>query len=260
MKNKMMSFVPVRRFAALSLFALANAVCLPGAAAGPAAAPGGLYVGYYQEDALTNPEDPTPGAFVLKLPDEDAAFGGAMYFTFVGCQSSNVGAVKGVKAGTALTGTWSGTIDNSAQSGAYTGTYDKGSRTYRGNYSVSAGKQHKNIEGCIQYYIAPKGTWEMYAVEQNQPASFKLDLAGGQVSWQAVPNTAMTLVYVIDTAVALAGSGNPIKVQTIVPGAVTKFDLRGAKLAKGKEYIVVALASTARAQRAAFASKGFVAP
>ena len=260
MKSRLISLVPARRLAALSLFALANAVYLPGAAAAPAVSPGGLYVGYYQEDALTNPEDPTPGAFVLKLPEEDAAFGGAMYFTFVGCQSSNVGAVKGVKAGAALRGTWSGTVDNSAQSGAYAGTYDKGSGAYKGTYSVSAGKQLKNIEGCVQYYIAPKGTWEMYAVEQNQPASFKLDLAGGQVSWRAVPNTAMTLVYVIDTAVALAGSGNPIKVQTILPGPVTKFDLGGAKLAKGKEYIVVALANTAKAQRAAFASKRFVAP
>jgi len=260
MKNKTLSTTPGRRLAACSLLGLAIAFYVPGAMASAASAPGGLYVGYYQEDPRTNPEDPTPGAFVLKLPEQDAALGGAMYFTFVGCQRSNVGAVKGIKAGKTLTGSWSGTIDNTAQSGAYSGTYDKGSGAYRGSYSVSGGKQFKDIAGCIQYYIGPNGTWEMFPVEQNQPASFRLDVAGGQVSWRAVPSTAMTLVYVMDPAVALAGSGNPIKIQTVLPGPVNSFDLRDAHLAKGKEYIVVALANTAKAQRAGFASKRFVAP
>lgn len=241
-----------------AVLALAGAVHAPGVMA--AAAPGGLHVGYYQEDPLANPEDPTPGAFVLRLPEQDDAFAGAMYFTFVGCQSSNVGAVKGVKAGVALSGNWSGTIDNSAQSGTYSGAYDKASGAYKGSYANAGGKQFRNIEGCIQYTIGPKGSWEMFPAEQNQPASFKLGLAAGQVSWRAVPNTMMTLVYVVDTAAALAGSGNPIKMQTVLPGPATRFDLRGAKLVKGKEYIVAVLASTGKAQRAAFASKRFVAP
>lgn len=260
MKNTSPSFAPLRRLAACSLLALSGAACAPGAMAAAPLPPGGLYVGYYQESALTNPEDPTPGAFVLRLPEQDAAFSGAMFFTFVGCQNSNVGAVKGVKAGKMLSGTWSGTIDNSAQSGAYEGSYDKGSGAYRGRYSNAGGKQFRDIEGCVKYYIGPDGSWEMFPAEQNQPANFKLGLAGKQVSWPAVPNTAMTLVYVIDSAVALAGTGNPVMLQTILPGAVTRFDLQGARLVKGKEYIVVALLNTAKAQRAAFASKRFVAP
>lgn len=255
----MMSIPPTSRIAGLLLCALAaGAQSL--AMAAPAAAPGGLYVGYYQEDPRSNPEDPMPGAFVLTLPEKDAAFSGAMYFTFVGCQKSNVGAVKGVKAGAGLSGNWSGTIDGSAQSGPYSGTWDKASGAYRGTYSNAGGKQFKDIPGCIQYYIGPNGSWEMFAAGQSQPASFKLAVSNGQVSWPAVANTAMTLVYVVDPEVAQAGSANPIAYQTILPGAGTRVGLQGAKLVKGKEYIVVALANTATAQRGAFASKRFIAP
>lgn len=222
--------------------------------------PGGLYVGYYQEDPRSNPEDPTPGAFVLKLPDGDAPFDGAMFFTFVGCQRSNVGKVKGVKTGNELKGTWAGAIDDGPQSGPYSGTYDPETGYYKGVYSVAGGKQFKNIEGCIQYHIGPNGTWEMFKVGQNQPASFKVDVAGSAVSWRAVPNGAMTLVYVIDPKVAQAGSGNPVVFQTIVPAQVTRFNLKTAGLTKGKEYIGVALINNRKSERVAFASKQFVAP
>ena len=49
----------------------------------------GLYVGYYQEDTLTNSEDPTPGSIYLSLPAGDSAFSGSMSLTYVGCQSEN---------------------------------------------------------------------------------------------------------------------------------------------------------------------------
>ena len=228
-------------------------------AAGPSA-PGGLYVGYYQEDPLTNPEDPMPGAFVLNLPEVDAAFEGAMFFTFVGCQHSNVGVVKGNKAGYALSGTWSGNIDNSAQSGPYQGNYDPASGYYKGVYSNSAGKQFKDIPGCIQYYIGPNGSWEMFAVEQNQPAGFNVSVSPSKVSWSRVPNAAMTLVYLIEPGIAKAGGANPIKFQTVVPAQVTSFSIPVGGLTKGKEYIAATLITDGKARRLAFASKRFVAP
>lgn len=228
-------------------------------AAGPSA-PGGLYVGYYQEDPLTNPEDPMPGAFVLNLPENDAAFEGAMFFTFVGCQRSNVGVVKGNKAGYALSGTWSGNIDNSAQSGPYQGSYDPASGYYKGLYSNSAGKQFKDIPGCIQYYIGPNGSWEMFAVEQSQPAGFNVSVSPSKVSWSRVPNAAMTLVYLIEPGLAKAGGANPIKFQTVVPAQVTSFSIPAGGLTKGKEYIAAALITDGKAKRLAFASKRFVAP
>lgn len=230
------------------------------AVAAEKSAPGGLYVGYYQEDPLTNPEDPMPGAFVLNLPENDASFDGDMFFTYVGCQSRNVGRVKGAKAGLGLSGTWSGMVDASAQSGPYKGTYDPAAGYYKGVYTNGAGKQFKNIQDCIQYYIAPKGTWEMFAVEQNQPATFKVDVTGAKASWASVPGAAMTLVYVLDPVAAKSGGGNPVKFQTIIPGKGASFDFAASGLNKGKEYIAVALVSNQGAARMAFASKRFVAP
>lgn len=243
---------------AVALSTLAFSSPHANAAAGKSA-PGGLYVGYYQEDPLANPEDPMPGAFVLKLPDADAAFNGAMFFTFVGCQHSNVGAVSGAKAGYDLKGEWSGSIDNSAQSGPYSGAYDPASGSYKGVYSNKGGKQFRDIKGCIQYWIGPKGSWPMFPVEQSQPASFKVEVDGTKVTWPKVPGTAMTLVYVIEQDAAQAGKGNPVKFQTVLPGLGASFSLAGTGLAKGKEYIAVALLNNAKAQRVAFASKRFVA-
>ncbi len=246
---------------AIRAFALATVAMLyaPAAIAANPTAPGGLYVGYYQEDPLANPEDPMPGAFVLKLPDGDAAFNGAMFFTFVGCQNSNVGTVQGTKAGYALKGEWSGNIDNSAQSGPYTGAYDPIKGVYTGVYANKGGKQFKDIKGCIQYWIGPKGTWSMFPVEKNQPESFKLGVSGTMASWPKVPGAAMTLVYVIDQGLALSGGANAVKFQTVVLGATSRFDLAGAGLSKGREYIAVALVNSDRAQRLAFSSKRFVA-
>ena len=201
-----------------------------------------------------------PGAFVLNLPEKDAAFEGAMFFTFVGCQSSNVGTVKGNKAGYALSGTWSGDVDNSAQSGPYQGSYDPAGGSYKGVYSNSAGKQFKDIPGCVQYYIGPNGSWEMFAVEQNQPASFNIAVSASKVSWSKVANAAMTLVYLIEPATAKAGGANPIKFQTLVPAQVTNFTIPKRGLIKGKEYIVATLITDRKAKRLAFASKRFVAP
>ena len=242
---------------ALTMLALAGSNA---AAAADKSPPGGLYVGYYQEDPLTNPEDPMPGAYVLNLPEKDAAFNGDMYFTYVGCQRSNVGKVQGLKAGNALSGDWSGSIiDNSPQAGPYHGTYDPAQGYYKGVYANSGGKQFKTIQGCIQYYIAPNGSWEMFPVEQSQPATFKVGVAATVASWGHLPNAAMALVYVIDPSLTKSGAGNPIKFQTVLPGPASSFNLAAAGLGKGKEYIVVTLINNSKFQRIGFASKRFVA-
>jgi len=86
----------MKRVLAAGLAALLSAAPL---AAPAAAGPDGLYVGYYQEDPASNPEDPTPGSIYLSLPAGDNAFAGSMFFTYVGCQTSNVGLVSGRKTG-----------------------------------------------------------------------------------------------------------------------------------------------------------------
>jgi hypothetical protein len=84
-------------------------------------------------------------------------------------------------------------------------------------------------------------------------------VSASKASWSAVPSAALTLIYLIDPLIAQAGNGNPIKWQTVVPGTATTLNLGSAGLAKGKEYIVVALVGNMKAQRVAFGSKRFTA-
>lgn len=239
--------------------AMLGCVMVGNAVAQAKPAPGGLYLGYYQEDPLANPEDPTPGAFVLRLPDKDEAFAGAMYFTFVGCQTSNVGKVEGKKAGQKLAGNWSGTVDGSAQSGAYEGWYSAATGAYKGTYSNAGGKQYRDISGCIQYYIGPKGSWEMFSAERSYPESFQINVTGNTVSLPSQPGVLMTLVYVVDESLAKNAGANPIVYQTAVPGAAKTVKLDKARLKPGTEYLVVALVNNAKVQRAGFTSKRFIA-
>ncbi len=223
--------------------------------------PGGIYVGYYMEDPTTNPEDPMPGAFVLNLPSGDASFSGNMYFTYVGCQTSNVGTVSGTKSGTALAGTWTGTLDGSPESGPYNGSYDAGG-FYHGVYSNSAGKQYKVVPGCIQYYIAPNGTWEMFPVESNMPSTFAVTVAvtvaGSTASWTAPAGAAYSLVYVIDPALLQAGA-NPVIWQGVVGGSTSSSSFGALGLTAGKEYIAVTMVFDSGYQRLAVGSKRFTA-
>lgn len=225
-----------------------------------ASAPGGLYLGYYQEDALTNPEDPMPGAFVLELPKTDADFNGSMYFTYIGCQSSNVGTVMGKKSGFKLEGTWSGTVDNTAQTGPYSGSYDPKTSSYKGVYSNAGGKQFINVKNCAKYYIAPKGTWEMLPVENNQPANFQIDLNGARASWNSFPKASLQLVYIVDPKIALSGTGNPVLMQTILQASNKSLDLKALHLKTGDEYIIAVLINDSHGFKIGFASKRFVAP
>lgn len=219
-------------------------------------APGGLYVGYYQEDSLTNPEDPTAGAFSLNLPTGDNSFAGSMYFTYVGCQTSNVGAVAGTKSGLSLSGTWSGTVDTLLQSGSYTGTYDATTSTYSGTFLNTGGKQFRDLLPCIQYTIAPNGTWEMFAINAHVPSTFTTTVSAGTVSWSIVANAAYTLVYVLDPVIAQS-TGNPVVWQTIVTNGTSTAIPSTVTLQTGKEYIAAIAVSNTQYQRIAFGSIRF---
>jgi hypothetical protein len=218
-----------------------------------------LYLGYYQEDPLTNPEDPTAGAFVLSLPVGDGAFKGNMFFTYVGCQTSNVGEVQGLKKGNSLSGTWSGTIDGSPESGPHEGTFDPSKGYYTGTYKVSGGKQFKSIAGCIEYTIAPDGRWELFPVNRSEPAGFRITVTGTVVSWDVPPGALMSLVYVVDPEIA-GTAANPVKWQTILSGSTGSVDLSSMHLSSGKHYIIGTLISDKRSARIAFASRDFLAP
>ena len=238
-------------------------VLAPAFAATPAApaATEGLYVGYYQEDPLTNPEDPTPGSVFLSLPSGDSSFSGSMYFTFVGCQHESVGAVAGTKEGTSLQGTWSGSVDNTAQKGAFEGAWSTAAGGYAGTYTVAGGKQHIAIADCIDYFIAPRGTWELLPVGTNVPSGFTVAVDGNMVHWTPPPGVAMTLVYVLDPELAKSGAPRSVPWQTLLIGSGKRAaDLRIAHMKPGHTYVVAVSLADGSARRVGFASRTIVAP
>jgi hypothetical protein len=225
----------------------------------PDSPPGGLYVGYYQEDPATNPEDPMPGAYSLTLPEGNGSFSGSMFFTYVGCQSSNVGAVSGSKSGLSLSGNWSGTVDGSAQSGSYTGTYNAGTQSYSGTYTNAGGKQFRDLSPCIEYTIAPNGSWEMFPEGASVPAEFGVTVNGRTVSWTSASGAELALVYVLDPAIAQS-SGNPVLWQTVVGAGTSVAIPSSVPLTSGQPYVAAVGVSNGASQRLAFGSRRFTLP
>jgi hypothetical protein len=212
-------------------------------------------VGYYVEDAANNPEDPTLGVLYLSLPSGNAAFSGAMFFTYVGCQTSNIGTIAGQRTDDSLSGTWSGTIDGEANTGNYTGTHDDSAGLFAGTYTVANGKQFRNISGCISYYIAAHGRWELLPVASSVPSSFQLGVTGTIVQWINPGSTATTLVAVIDEALALQGQANASVYQSIGSAQVHSFNLTSVPgLVAGRRYVVTVAAADGNAQRLAASS------
>ena len=201
-----------------------------------------------------------PSVFSLNLPSANGAFSGSMYFTYVGCQTSNVGTVGGTKTDAALAGTWSGTVDGSAQSGSYSGNYSQTIGSYSGTYTNAGGKQFRDLRPCIQYTIAPKGTWEMFPVEtQVLAASFNVTVSARTVNWQSVGGAVFSLVYVLDEAVAKS-TGNPVVWQTLIAAGTSAVIPADVLLQSSKVYIAAVGVSDATRQRLAFGSRRFTQP
>jgi hypothetical protein len=253
-----------------TLFAVALMAALPlaGWAASPAAhavadaaaSQDSVYLGYYQEDPATNPEDPTMGSVYLNLPASDSDFSGTMYFTYLGCQSHNLGTISGTKAGALLKGQWNGSIDGTEQTGTFTGTYSAAQSAYAGTFTVAGGKQRIDIPACISYYIAPKGSFELFAIGKQVPSNFSVSMNGNTVSWNPPSGAVMTLVYVLDPAIAHSGHGNATVWQTLVLGPQGSANLSNAGLLSGHAYLIAVGASDSRFHRLSFASSRFTAP
>ncbi len=226
-----------------------------------AVAPGGLYVGYYQEDAVNNPEDPVPGALYLRLPQGDSTFSGDMYFTYIGCQTENVGTISGDKNQLDLVGNWAGTVDGLAQRGGYVGRFQPALGIYQGTYTNAGGKQFRDLSPCIIYSIAALGTWELFPVGQTFTSSATpqgVSINGNTVSWSAPADTLACLISVIDQATAQVASGNAIRWQTIVSGAQSSTSIPSTVLQSGRTYIAsVACRALTNQQRNYFSSATF---
>ena len=243
----------------LSMTALYCALAMTQAVAQDSPAPGGAYIGYYQENPVTNPEDPVPGAIYLRLPAADGAFSGDMYFTYVGCQSSNVGTVSGRKSGAALSGNWSGTVDDSAQRGVFAGSFDAANGYYTGTYNNAGGKQHRDLNPCIEYYIAPDGSWALFPIERNHPAGFEIRVTSNAARWARQPEAEGSLVTIFDAGMLTSTQGNAIVSQTLLESDSHMFSLSQVTLVRGREYVLSVAVIGATADRLAFGSRRFVA-
>jgi len=209
-----------------------------------------LYIGYYTEDKATNPEDPTTGSLYLNIPKNNGTFSGSMSFSYVGCQTSNVGSISGNKTSNTLTGNWSGTIDGTSQNGVYTGSLNSTDGYYTGDYNVSAGKQHITVDNCIDYFIAPKGKWYLYP--ENTTITFDNSVASScsvdnnVVSWFPPAGYSYSVLSIINKESAVANLNNAIVYQQLFTSA-TSVQLP-SNLTSGKKYSasVVSVNSTGK--------------
>jgi len=252
------------KYLLVAVAAAALTACGGGGGEAEGTAPGGLYIGYYQEDATNNPEDPMPGSYYLQLPEGNASFAGEMSFTYVGCQTTNVGTVSGNKNGVALDGNWTGTVDGTALGGPYSGRYDAAGRRYSGTYRNSGGKIPVTVPGCIEYDVAALGTWEMFPVESRAPSDFFITISGGNVNWADVTGVSRWLASVYDVARATSGS-SAVTRQAIIPavsGSTTDQTvlLSSLGLTSGRAYVLAITAFNSRHQRVGYTSLRYTAP
>lgn len=207
-------------------------------------APGGLMVGYYQEDAINNPENPMPGTFYMNLPVGRGSYNGQMYYTYVGCQSENVGTISGDKdLNGNISGTWSGDVDGYAVGGPYDGHYNPLTGLYEGNYQNASGKLHITIEDCIEYHVAAYGSFKLFPVEVSWPASFRLSKdSNDRIAWTQPDHAARVLVSVIDREAAVTNGPDAILYQDLqdveVGNPADEFDASSFR-EPGRERIVV---------------------
>jgi hypothetical protein len=169
----------------------------------PAPSPGttSVYIGYYVEDAVNNPEDPTVGAMFAQLPNGDASFAGQMPFSYVGCSTgTDIGTISGTRSGLALNGSWTGTLDGVAVGGTYSGSYDAANDRYSGTYANSAGKQ-PIASGPCNYFVAAQGTWRLFGGPASEPAGFALsatDSTSPTLSWSGAGSGLAYTIRVFD--------------------------------------------------------------
>ncbi len=161
-----------------------------------------FWYGYYFENPLTNPEDPTPGFVYLQIP-EAGAFEGEMYFSFVGCDDTfDVGRVTGNANGTNLAGTWSGTVDGTAVGGDYIGELNMAGDLYEGTYTNAIGKVEIECTQDDSIFVAPDGTWFLGKGDENAALNIMVDAAANPLtaSWDAPAGTFIYLYVVVDAA------------------------------------------------------------
>lgn len=159
-----------------------------------------FWFGYYQEDPLTNPEDPLPGFIYLKVP-ESGDFEGELYFSYSGCKGGiDIGRVEGTVANENLVGTWAGNVDNESVGGNYTGQLVNVS-LYEGTYTNAGGKVEIECDDSdLSYFVAPNGTWYIQETGNNDTLDIVVNTSTNPISlnWNAsnTPGVIYSVVFI----------------------------------------------------------------
>lgn len=225
----------------------AASLLLPACGGGTDGEEGKLYVGYYLEDPVNNPEDPEPGTLVAYLPAGDGNFQGLMPFSYAGCRDGiDVGVINGTRRGNTLDGQWAGSVDGVPVGGDYDGSYDALADQFSGTYTNSAGKVPVTGPGDCSYHVAAYGSWRLYGGTVATPSNFIAGSTGGTSptwSWPSLGGTVFYLVRVLDEGCLLAGvaNGNCLvgEGQTLLTRIAYPAEFDGASpLTAGRRYIV----------------------
>jgi len=159
-----------------------------------------FWYGYYSENPLTNPEDPTPGFVYLQIP-ETGAFEGEMYFSFEGCDDTfDVGSVNGTVSENNLSGNWQGNVDGVTVGGDYVGTLNSNGTEYSGTFTNAAGKVEIECNSSDSIFVAPDGTWFLGKGDENElDITLDVDVDPITATWSNVNGVFIYLYVIVDT-------------------------------------------------------------
>ncbi len=233
------------------------AALLPVAALSQSDCSGNLHVGYYVENPLNNPEDPVAGSVFLNIPQGNGPFDGEMFFTYVGCQSENVGAVIGTRGGDQLDASWAGTVDGTSQSGTFGGSLVEAGR-FVGTYTVDGGKQPIEVEDCISYFIAANGNWSLSDLTAPSQADELIDYFQGTISWNPLPGALFAQCQIVDVVAASCRQPNPVLWQELSSALDSQLDVPQGGFVDGAEYAVACAQFDSEIQPLAFSKMTFV--
>ncbi len=208
-----------------------------------------LYIGYYAEDPVNNPEDPTVGAVMFRVPDGNGAFAGQMPFSYVGCSAGvDTGTISGTRNAAALTGSWSGVMDGSVSvGGSLSATHDATEDSFTGSFTNTAGKVQVSVGPC-NYHVAASGSFKVWGDAAQQPASFTITATSTTTPtflWSSLGAGTLYTVRVFGYACLLADPGSTAcflgeSVPTTGLSAAYPAVFPGATaLTLGTEYLVV---------------------
>lgn len=148
-----------------------------------------FWFGYYQEDVLSNPEDPLPGFIYLQIP-ESGTFDGELYFSYSGCAGGiDLGRVRGIAFDGDLDGAWEGNVDGIDVGGNYSGQLVNAER-YEGTYTNATGKVEIECDPDFSYFVAPNGTWSLQKSGNNEALNISVDTSAIplSISWDSTTN------------------------------------------------------------------------